>query len=290
MLGVDEIKKGKFDLIISIGGGSTIDVAKCIKLFMDKNEFYKLPYKINKIKNIAIPTTAGTGSESTQFAVIYKNNRKYSIDNNHLLPEIVILNYKFLISLPEYYKKTTMLDALCQAIESYWCNFATDESKQNSENAIKMILENMDGYIENQKESLEKMLIASNYAGKAINVTRTTAPHAMSYKITDLYNVPHGQAVALCLPYVWEYMYKKYKFEAKSLEIARILKCNNVEDAIKKIKEIYSKMQFEKIHIKFTDIDILVNSVNIQRLENNPIKLNKEDLYEIYKMMINDIG
>ena len=71
-----------------------------------------------------------------------------------------------------------------------------------------MILNNIEGYLNNEKEALNNMLIAANYSGKAINITQTTAPHAMSYKLTSLYEIAHGHAVALCLPPVWEYMIK----------------------------------------------------------------------------------
>ena len=207
--GIEILKKYNCEIIIAIGGGSAIDVAKTIKAFsnLDSKKNY-LEQKImdNNITLVAIPTTAGTGSESTHFAVIYYKNKKYSVADNSLLPNYVLLEPKFLETLPLYQKKSTMLDALCQGIESYWSVNSNDESKEYAKKAIKLILENYKKYINGDKSVYKKILKAANYSGKAINISKTTAPHAMSYKITSLYHISHGHAVAVCLPHVWEYM------------------------------------------------------------------------------------
>ncbi len=109
------------DGIISIGGGSSIDVSKCIR-----NEIKIRDGKL--IKHIAIPTTSGTGSESTQFAVIYVDKRKKSIDSEFLLPDSVILDCSFILSVPCNIRICTMLDALSQSIESWWSVKSTIES------------------------------------------------------------------------------------------------------------------------------------------------------------------
>lgn len=97
------------------------------------------------------------------------------------------------------------MDALCQAIESWWSVNSTPESKAYSKKAIELIMPHWQEYILNNKY-LEQIMLAANYAGRAINLAQTTAAHAMSYKITSLYNLPHGHAVALCLPAIWDYM------------------------------------------------------------------------------------
>ena len=208
--GVSIFNYNQCEAIVAIGGGSTIDVAKCIKLFskLNHNENYlKQKYFDSLIPLIAIPTTAGTGSESTRYAVIYYDNEKQSITHESILPNYAILESVFLKTLPIYQKKCTLLDALCQAIESWWSINSTDESKNYSKIAIDKIIKNMDNYIlSNDEVAQNEILVAANYAGRAINITQTTAPHAMSYKLTSMYNLPHGHAVAICLPEVWNYM------------------------------------------------------------------------------------
>ena len=193
--GAKILERNKCDFIVAIGGGSSIDIAKCVKYI---NHAY--------IPIMAVPTTSGTGSEATHFAAIYKEGEKHSVADEKLLPDYVILQPDTLKTLPLYQKKCTMLDALCQAIESWWSKKATPESVGYSRKSIKLILDNMESYLKNKYEGNKNMLTASNLAGKAINITTTTAPHAMSYKLTTLYGLPHGHAAAICLPKVWKRM------------------------------------------------------------------------------------
>ncbi len=298
--GIKILKKYNCEMIIAIGGGSAIDVAKTIKAFatLDGSKNY-LEQKIikNDISLVAIPTTAGTGSESTHFAVIYYNDKKYSVDDNSILPNYVLLEPKFLETLPLYQKKSTMLDALCQGIESYWSVGANDESKKYAKQAIKLILENYKKYINEDKIVYDKILKAANYSGKAINISKTTAPHAMSYKITSLYNISHGHAVAVCLPLVWEYMINNLEYTVDSrgkdylenifCDLDNMFGTNSHIKTIEKIKDIYSEIGIKYSNIiNINDIDQLVSSVNIERLKNNPVRLNKDALKQIYKKLI----
>jgi len=289
--GVDLYKKEKCDFIISIGGGSCIDTAKCIKLFSTLSaelDFLKNKYNYSSVKHLAIPTTAGTGSESTRFAVAYYNNEKQSISHDSILPEYVILDYTLLYSLPEYYKKTTMLDALCQAIESYWSKKATVKSREYSINAITQILSSYDEYMCGDKMACKNMLLASNFSGKAINLTATTAPHAMSYKLTSLYGISHGHAVGLCLPYVWEYMYNKTDSPDVLdifLEISKLLECDSIREAITKIEKIYCVLKLPDDFLKKIDVHLLASAADAGRLSNSPVELSTKDIVNIYRKM-----
>lgn len=267
--GIKALRKNKCDFIVAIGGGSSIDTAKCVKY-----------YNHVDIPIMAVPTTSGTGSEATHFAVIYKNGEKHSISNEKLLPEYVILQPDTLKSLPIYQKKCTMLDALCQAIESWWSKKATPESVEYSQKAIKLILDNMDSYLENEDEGNKNMLTASNLAGKAINITTTTAPHAMSYKLTSLYGLPHGHAVALCLPKVWRYM-KNFD------DVAKTLGKQSAEEAVSYFEQLLQRLEiFPPENVSVNDLDILTSSVNTQRLYNNPIRLDKDTIKILYKEIL----
>ena len=296
--GIKKYLDGNCDFIISIGGGSAIDVAKCINLFLplDQSKNY-LEQKYNKCKtkHLAIPTTAGTGSESTKYAVIYYNDVKQSITEESIIPEFVILEPSFLETVPDYQKKSTLLDALCQGIESYWSINSTEESKKYAKESINLIMSNYEAYIKNIDHDINsKIMFAANLSGKAINITQTTSAHAMSYKITSLYEISHGHAVALVLPYIWEYMINNIdKCEDKRgkeylnnifTEINNMFECNTSKESIEKFKKIYKYMSLSNPWLSNEEeLVALTNSVNEKRLKNNPVSLNKETILKIYK-------
>ena len=268
-MGARMLRKNKCDFIMAIGGGSSIDAAKVIKY-----------YNRIDLPLMAVPTTSGTGSEATHFAVIYKDGKKHSVADERLLPDFVVLQPDALRTLPVYQKKCTMLDALCQSIESWWSKRATSESIGYSKKAIKLILENMESYLKNEEEANRNMLFASNYAGKAINITTTTAPHAMSYSLTSLYGLPHGHAVALCLPKVWRYM-KKFD------DVAQALGKQNSEEGILFFEQLLKSFKIlPPESARAADIDILASSVNASRLRNNPVRLNTSTIKNLYKKIL----
>ncbi len=289
-------KDNNCDSVVSLGGGSAIDVAKCVKLFsaMDENKNYLTQeHKYINLKHIAIPTTAGTGSESTHFAVIYFEGKKQSVHDDIILPDIAILDYHLLLSLPLYQKKSTLLDTLCQAIESIWSVNSTLQSKTYAKKAIKLILENEDGYLNGDVKSSKKMIEASNLAGKAINITKTTAAHAMSYKLTSIYGLAHGHAVALALPKTWNYLVSNYKntFDARgkkylrnSLDlINKSFICQNDQEAIAKFISLLHKYDFIKpLEYNENGLNEIVDSINIERLKNFPVSISKETLKQMY--------
>lgn len=293
--GVSVFKENNCDSIIAVGGGSAIDVAKCIKLFanMDDNKDYiSQEIKPNEIEFIAVPTTAGTGSEATHFAVIYINGEKYSVANNSSIPDTVLFDGSFLESLPEYQKKATSMDALSHSIESFWSVNSTEESKEYSKKALSIIKENLDRYIENDKDTFTKLLEAANLAGKAINISKTTAGHAMCYKLTSLYGISHGHAAILInselYPYMLENMDKCVDKRGHDyllnvfLELSRIFGYDNLEESKDYLRHVVSKYNLYDVDIDYSDIDLLVKSVNIERLSNNPIKLEEEDIKKLY--------
>jgi alcohol dehydrogenase class IV len=268
--GVDLFAKEQCDFIISIGGGSAIDVAKSIKFHCAENR--------KELRHLAIPTTAGTGSEATRFAVVYKNGEKESIEHISMIPDYIILDPIFLKTLPDYHKKCSLLDALCQAIESMWAKEATNESREYAKEATNIILQNVDRYLLEKSEDMEimySMLKAANLSGKAINISKTTAAHAMSYKLTSIFGIAHGHAVALCLPHVWENMFENNLMQRDIFD--------NPKQIFDMVTGLFNKLN---IHQKFEysedTIQKLVASVNLQRLNNHPIELSANILREIY--------
>jgi len=291
--GIELYNKFHCQAILAVGGGSAIDVAKCIKLFDKTNPLNSITngvFEINDIILSAIPTTAGTGSESTKHAVIYYKGEKQSISHFSILPEHICLIPSVLKSLPAYQKKCTLLDALCQSIESWWSVNATEESMEYSRISIKLIKEHWKEYIETSSESsAEKIMHAANYSGKAINITATTAPHAMSYKLTSLYGIPHGHAVAISLPDVWEYMLKDDVLCNDPRGISHLNKVfSEIPIDIKWFRDLLTALDitYPVSKNKAADIDILINSVNPVRLKNNPVFLDKDTIKSIYERIV----
>lgn len=294
--GVDLFSKNTCPLIVAIGGGSTIDVAKCIKLFSGLKEgqlyFKQQPNYdlVSQINLVVLPTTAGTGSESTKHAVVYYKGIKQSICDNEIIPDAVILDSVVLDGLPMIHKKAALLDALCQACESWWSNGANAQSIFYSEMAILSIVDQWELYLDDDNNAAQTILRAANYSGRAINITKTTAAHAMSYKLSSLYQIPHGIAVALCFPIVWKHML--IKADADLLKTFNsIAHCFHVDNANQSIE--YFQSMVEKMKIEYPvssdrekDIDLLVDSVNPERLSNNPIQFSKEELKEMYKEIL----
>lgn len=286
--------KENCDFIISVGGGSSIDTAKGIKLLTASGEenFLSEKYFFSSVKHLAIPTTAGTGSESTHFAVFYNRGIKVSARHISALPDYVVLEPEFLKTLPDYYMKSALLDSFCQAIESYWSKQSNEESRIYARKCIRLIMKNYNAYLKDNTRASD-ILKASNYSGKAINLTYTTAPHGMSYLLTTLYGISHGQAVGLILPYVWEYMYNNIgeisdgKLLNDFLELTELMECSNITSAIEFMKRMYLSMDFPKLpDLTLEDIDKLSASVNLERMKNNPFLLHFDDIKNIYTKII----
>lgn len=304
--GIDLFKSGGCDAILAIGGGSPMDVAKCIKLAVLADDGINaiIPPIVNKnvdidgkkIPFIAIPTTAGTGSESTHNAVMYYEGTKQTVTNDCILPDYAILEPSVLKTLPLYQKKCTMMDALCQGIESWWSVNSTDESKEYSKKAVELIIQNWEKYIfGNDDEAAANIMLGANYSGRAINIAQTTAAHAMSYKITSLYELPHGHAVAVCLPEIWEYMIgnmdkcrdprgKEY-LDDIFRQISLSMGCKDVMDAIGKFRNILLKCRINMDGKELADeqLSLLANSVNPIRLKNNPVQIMGNAIIILYK-------
>ncbi len=305
--GVQSFISNECDSILAIGGGSTMDVAKCIKLFanMDQSINY-LEQRIeeNNIPLTVIPTTAGTGSEVTRFAVIYYNGLKQSISHESCIPSMVFYESSFLETVPDYHRKATMLDALCHGIESYWSVNSTEESKAYSKEAITMILDNMDQYLANNAQGNVSMQQASRLAGRAINITQTTAGHAMSYMLTELFGIAHGYAVALCINVVWPYMIEhvsncndkrgeRYLITTMR-ELATIFYCDSPVDACRRYRNILKTLEMGgTIKLKESNnknvMSILVDNVKSDRLINHPISISKEDMIVLYSEILSDL-
>lgn len=301
--GVELFKAEKCDSIMAVGGGSAMDVAKCIKLYSnlqisgESGAWLQAEMIPNSIPFIAMPTTAGTGSEATRYAVIYYNDAKQSITSESFIPKTVLMDPSALKTLPIYQKKSTMCDALCHAIESFWSVNSTEESKEYSRKAIRGVLEHMNGYLENTEEGNAGMLWAAYHAGKAINITQTTAGHAMCYKITSLFRVAHGHAAILCDRVLFHWMVENINkcidprgeqyLKATLDEIGVAMGCEDTEEGAEKLNCIFSALGLEVPTASKDQFELLKISVNPVRLKNHPIALDADTIDVLYHMILN---
>ncbi|MBP3388481.1 MAG: phosphonoacetaldehyde reductase [Clostridia bacterium] len=289
---VAQFRRQSCDGILAVGGGSAIDTAKCVKLWCrmapEQGVFLTQPYGDTGVPLAAMPTTAGTGSEATHFAVAYYNGVKQSIAHESLRPDAAFLIPELLFTLPLYQKKATLLDALCQAVESIWAVRATPESTAHAAAAITRIRAHMDAYLAGDRTVCGEIQRAAYEAGCAINITTTTAAHAMSYKLTSLYGIAHGHAVGLCMRALWPFMVThpertvlpggKAAQQAVFDRLAALFEAADAADAAQKYAALYDKLALPTPSVTAEEREQLVSAVNPQRLQNNPIPLSAADI------------
>lgn len=290
--GVKVFRENQCDSLVSIGGGTAMDIAKCVKAFAGLPEGSlegEIPHvQENDIFHIAVPTTAGTGSESTTFAVVYKDGIKHSVEHTSLLPDRVFLDGTLLQYLPDYQKKATFLDAVCQAMESLWARHATADSQRFAEKSLGLLLQYKDRYFSGEEDVNQLVLEAANYSGRAICISKTTAAHAMSYSLTSLYHVAHGHGVAMVLPFTLEKLLcssSRLTQETKDAleKLADLFGAASTEELLEKVVSFLESFQMPfPQNVKSEDVKVLLKGVNPQRLGNFPVALTIQELEEIY--------
>mgnify|MGYP005757455563 FL=1 len=223
--GVEMMKEFKPDVIIALGGGSPIDAAKGMWLFYEhpdadpegmklkfmdiRKRTYKFPKLGTKAQLVAIPTTSGTGSEVTSFAVITdkKNNKKYPLADYELTPDVAIVDPDLVMSLPKSITADTGMDVLTHAIEAYVSNMASDYTDGLAEKAVELVFKNLrEAYNHGDNATArEKMHNASTIAGMAFTNAFLGINHSLAHKIGAEFHLPHGRINAILLPYVIRY-------------------------------------------------------------------------------------
>lgn len=285
--GFCEFKKGRYDAIVAVGGGSSIDVAKSIKLFHFNNTK-------SLVTLIAVPTTAGSGSEATYFIVYYIGKEKQSEGNPDVtLPNCSICDPRLTSSLPKKVTASTGLDAFAQAVESYWCIYSTQKSKKLARESINLSLKNLERAVNHPgRTSREKMMLAANLAGKAINITKTTASHSIAYPMTSYFGIAHGHAAALTLAEMLEYNSQitdkdcsdkrgsSYVRETIN-ELIGIFGADSIIEGKKVITSLISsiglKTRLSELGLKREDLDLIVKKgFYPARVKNNPKALTAE--------------
>ena len=282
--GLELMNNFKPDVIIALGGGSAIDAAKGMWLFYEnpnadpeglklkfmdiRKRTYKFPKLGIKAKMVAIPTTSGTGSEVTSFAVLTDkvNNKKYPLADYELTPDVAIIDPDLVMSLPKSITADTGMDVLTHAIEAYVSNMASDFTDGLSEKAVELVLKYLVEAYEHgdNKIAREKMHNASTIAGMAFTNAFLGINHSLAHKIGAEFHMPHGRINAILLPYVIKYnsskpskfvSFPKYEYfiaDEKYAELAKKvgLKADTKEEGInsliKKIQELNEKLNIPK--------------------------------------------
>ena len=297
---INEIQNFKPDLFLAIGGGAVIDYAKIVNVVDIREDLaelivnYKYPFNKKYTKLAVIPTTAGSGAEVTSNAVIYVDGIKHSFESELLLPDHFFLVPEFLISAPNKIKASAGFDAIAQALESLVSKKSNDKSVEYASKSLRVSVNSFISFINdpNMKNATE-MSIASNLAGKAISISKTTAPHATSYPFTSLFNISHGHAVGLFFEKFFKFNYEHLNKSETSFDLNErfnlIFKLFDVPD----INSFNSKISLIKKQAKLEDdltklnIDIIKSSedvlkgINLLRLGNNPVKIDGKDILNI---------
>jgi len=278
---VEEAKQ-QSDLVIGLGGGSVMDVAKVIATDLKK-------------PCIAIPTTAGTGSEVTPFAALYDKEKKKKLSLDVNFPRVAIIDYRLTLTLPPKMVAVTGMDALSQAIEAYWSIYSNPLSDVHAERAIELVVGNLKNSWEGNEKAREAMSLAALEAGRAFSQTKTTAPHSVSYPLTIHYGIPHGLACGLTLPYFLTYNYQVSEDDCldkrgidyvkkRIEEIVSFLGVKDVEMGGKLIIDLMKSIELPT-QIDF-DMEVVIrDGFSPERVANNPRRVTKEGLRKILKQI-----
>ena len=174
-----------------------------------------------------------------------------------------------------------------------------EESQKYAAEAIRLVLKEEQAYLANTPEGNEEMLLAANLAGKAINLTQTTAGHAMAYKLTTLYGLAHGHAVALCVEKLWPYMVRHTEdcmdkrgtayLNEMFRKLADVMGCDSAEAAAEAYGRFFRELSLERPTLQHPgELDVLAGSVNPVRLKNNPVRLDAETLRALYEEILKE--
>ena len=289
------------DIIVGIGGGSVIDFSKLVALFWEtpSNEVRSLIesaryHSIKRaLKLVVIPTLFGSGAEQTPFAVCYINDNKYSVSNINILPQKTIYIPEINLTANKDIKAANIVDCTCQAVESLFAIGGNFKSKDYANQCLNLVLIHGIAYVRNSDiNETVKISLASNYSGKAIAISKTTGPHALSYYLTKRLGISHGES--LVVPFL--YFLKIYQDNKNNdLHIKKVmlglsvaLDCD-IEEVFESFVLFFGKIGIEisnlaSLILQEIDINNWLVSVNQERLANNPRmaldRLNSVELIE----------
>lgn len=292
------------DAVVAIGGGSVMDMAKLICAYRDRRDLSELADAIRSGDDVAsrsvrlllAPTTSGSGSEATHFAVVYIGDDKFSVAGEGMLPDSVALDPTLALSGSPHQRATSGIDAVCQAIESLWALGATTRSRRYAQIALHLLMGNIESFTEcPTARSARGMQLGSHLAGRAINISKTTAAHALSYGVTKRFGIDHGNAAALTLGQFIEAHARTDValrptadpsiFQSAMQTILQRLGAIDGPTARQNFRDLLQRLglvsNLGDAGCTDDDIPALANSVNVQRLGNNPVVFTTEGLERV---------
>lgn len=299
-LSVEAVSKNNPDIVIGIGGGSVLDLAKLSRALHDNptvdpatltTEAPHLDARATQL--VLVPTTAGSGAEATHFAVLYRDGIKHSVAGESLLADHIVLDSALVGGGEPQQLAASGLDALCQCIESLWARAATVESRKTAYEGLVATSSSLVGMVQGDKGLAKPLLWGSHMSGRAINISKTTAPHSLSYYLTTHFGVPHGIAVASTIGHFIDHFLvtidrngpvTQYEREAVS-SIRRVLELNENQTAVNYFDVLFLQLGLQSPQHFWPREPLLVEewlrSANQERLQNHPLHLDPEDLPKI---------
>lgn len=283
-------------LVIGVGGGSTLDCAKALRMLLSQPDRLPVEAYVSGRANfsrrglplIAVPTTAGTGSEVTPYASLRTSDQqKRSLTHPFLYPDLALIDPTLTYTMPKYLTACSGLDALSQAIESFWSRHASGFSQTHSLRAVSLIARHFERLFTDPLDPTARfhMSLASCEAGLAISQARTTAVHAVSYPLTTRFGIPHGHACALTLP-----LFIRYNAPVLGPDVSQPLweaiGTDSWEGAAEAVERLVEKAGLErslgKLGLSRADLATVVeHGCRSDRAGNNPREVTPESLREI---------
>jgi alcohol dehydrogenase class IV len=300
--GLEVMQEFEPDVVIGVGGGSALDMAKLLCGFRDVAQDDVLGSIRSGFKTatrherlVLVPTTSGSGAEATHFAVVYIGDDKYSIGGGAMRPDVIALDPTLAVTGSPYQRATSGIDAVSQAIESLWAVSATDRSRRFAKTALRVLMPAIERFVNDpDAESARAMCIGSHYAGRAIDISRTTAAHALSYGITKKYGISHGHAVGLTLGAFLE-AHARPDADRLSPQVDRAAYADALADVLAALGAGTGREARTEFRLLMERIGLdpsltaagsattaqrasLATSVNVERLLNNPVVFTATDL------------
>ena len=288
-----------FGCVVATGGGHVIDTAKLIALDRDCEELRGAIVQGRAIDRrlplLVVPTTMGTGSEETSFAVVYVDGRKFSVEHPSLRPDHAIIDPALCFTLSDRQLAVSGLDAVTQAIESLLSRRSDETSASHARRALRLGWRALPRLIQSRtRRDFLRMSLAANLAGRAINITRTTIPHALSYYVTERYGVPHGHAVALSMGRYLGLFGRRLGQPCGALQkwrrdydfVLRVLGCRHPNDVTQRWSEYLIGLGLpaflDGIGIDRRDLADLWTNVDPKRFANAPIEISDRECLSLF--------
>jgi alcohol dehydrogenase len=302
--GLEVLREADADLVLAVGGGSAMDMAKLLCAYQhldggDVTEAIRAGARVEHrdLGLVLVPTTSGSGAETTHFAVVYIGHDKHSIAGPAMLPDRIVLDPELTRSGSDYQRATSGIDAVCQAIESLWAVGATDESRDHARRGLALGLAHLEDFVrEPGSEAAAGMALASHLAGRAIDVSKTTAAHALSYGLTKRHGISHGHAVATTLGAFIEShaaagpedLQPSVEAQAHETAMAEVLTQLGASDAsagrdrfVALLHAIGLEPRLARLGVDAAELPVLADTVNTERLGNNPVRLDTSQLAQL---------